>query len=557
MSEVKQVLAYYRVSTTQQQLERQQIKVKRRCKELGYHLVEEYSEKISGTIEVRDALTQLMNHVKKGGIDMVVIDELSRFGRNETVITQIKEIHKHKVGFYSIKENILTDVSNPAGIYNAELFIGIISSINIFELSTTKYRTMEGRNRQVINGNVVGSLNICYGYMKDKNKKMIINLDEAEVVKKVYELFLEGNGTTKIAKYLNEHEDFAPTRTKTIQDRKLNKKGYSFGRKWADVTVWGMLTNSVYKGDRKYKGDIYFDEKYKIIEPDVWDNVQVILKSRYNKVGNTNTNFNYIISRNKMFCGICGKSYFPHKRSPKNGLVGKDNRYICLSTRDRYSSVDEKCDNVGISIDKVEKLIQEVIFFILKDKLLVALDNTEINNNISVLEEELKILDNEFLKKDKVRLNIIDWALDGSLPKEIVYKKKDEVEKELTKIEDNKTKIKKRISEFKTTKKNILDIEKMRKSFQGGEKIPKEIVDKIIEKIIVTRKDVYPEAFNKVKGDKIVEIKIIAANRALEFLISQRTKEVYYMSGEFGYFPMSKFFDETLPKKAFDFVTGA
>jgi hypothetical protein len=353
----------------------------------------------------------------------------------------------------------------------------------------------------------------------------------------VYKLFLEGNGTTKIAKYLNEHEDFAPTRTKTILDKKLNKKDYSFGRKWADVTVWGMLTNSIYKADRKYKGDIYFDEKYKIIDPDVWDKVQLILKSRYNKVGNTNTNFNYIISRNKMFCGICGKSYFPHKRSPKNELVSKDNRYICLSTRDRYSSKDEKCSNVGISIDKVEKLIQEVIFFILKDKLLVALDNKEINTNIKVLQEELKILDNEFLKKDKIRLNIIDWALEGSLPKEIVYKKKDEVEKEIKRIDDEKKKLNTRISEFKKTKKNILNIGKMRKSFKGGEKIPKEIVDKIIEKIIVTRKEEYPEAFNKVKGDKIVEIKIIAANKALDFLISQRTNEVYYMSGQFGYFP--------------------
>lgn len=547
-------LGYARVSTMSQHNERQVNKIKAICKDKGYNLIKIYEEKVSGLEEVRDQLTKLLNHLKKEQIDIVVIDELSRLGRTEEVIHTIETIHSYNTSFYSNKEQIITDVSNPTGIQSANLLIGIISSINKFELTTYSYRTKEGRNKAVLNGGALGSQNICYGYTKDKQKKLVVNPDEAIVIKKIFDLYMEGYGTTKIAKYLNDNN--IPTRTFKIISEKKNKKDYKFRLSWVDGTIYSMLKNSIYKGVRVYNGDAYESEAYKIIDPEIWDEVQIRLKKNYNKTGNRNSSFNYIISRHKLFCGICGRAYFAHKREQKGDIVSKDNRYLCLSKRDTTKS-SKPCDNVGISIDKVERLVQEVIFYIFKEKLLSVLDDKEITENIIQLKNELKAIEQDYQKIDKEESNILEWVGDSRFSKEKINKRLDDITIKRKKLTSSMKAVKKRIIEFQKTKNNLLDIEKLRTSYKVGEKIPKEIVDKIITKIVITKKDEYPIAFNKVKGDKVVEIKILAGNQTNVFLISQRTNEIYYLNNEVGFFPMDKFFSDEYPRKAFDFITGA
>lgn len=335
-------LIYGRVSTQRQITDRQRIDIGNYCKINKIDIVDEYFEKMTGTTQNREVLDQLLERIKIGDIDYVIVSELTRLGRSVEVINTIKTIHDSKVGFISLKENIKTDVKDESGLHMANLLITFLSGIATFELSTFKYRSMSGLHTKVKNGGAVGSLNIPYGYRKDENKKLIIDNEESEVIRKIFELHLKGNGTSKIANYLNDNNILTRSqknlilKNKELQENKdkinaeiqLNKNNpnfeltkqqleilsksehtYNYIDKWVDGTVYSIIKNTIYIGKRNYKGEIFDQPQLRIIDDFTFESVQKSLKNNYNKGSVKNPNFNYIISKRKIICGICGQTY--------------------------------------------------------------------------------------------------------------------------------------------------------------------------------------------------------------------------------------------------------
>jgi site-specific DNA recombinase len=505
-------ITYIRVSTKKQSADRQTLTIRTYCEMNDINIIHEFSETESGFLNVRDILTEVLDYVENNIVDYVIVDELSRLGRNEEVITSIKKIHNCKTGFISLKESIKTDISNEAGLQMANLLITFLSGINTFEISTFKYRSKAGIEKSIKNGGVIGSLNFPYGYKNDGNKKLVINENEAEVIRKIFELYSAGNGTTIISNYLNDNN--IRTRSKQIIEDGNNKSDYNFTLKWSDGVVYGILKNSIYKGDRKFKGEIIHQPQLLIIDNVTFDEVQVKLKLNYNKGRVRNPNFNYIIPKKLIVCGICGKTYYAHKRES-----GKDNRYICLSTRYK-----ENCGNAGISIDKIEKLIQDIILYILNAQLLEVLDDKEINEKIASLNNQLDVLNNNLTKNSKEEKNLFNLIISGDFPKEITDDKLAEIRKNKKFILDKSLNISTQINELEKTKKDLLNIEKLRNNFKAGDKLSSDIILKIIKKITITQVSEYPEQFKKVKGDKVIEVKINTLhNTTMKFLVSQRT----------------------------------
>jgi DNA invertase Pin-like site-specific DNA recombinase len=505
-------ITYTRVSTNRQTTERQSLKIIAYCEMNNYDIVKEFSETESGFENTRDILTQALDYVKNNNVDYFIVDELSRLGRNEQVITSIKQIHDCKTGFISLKESIKTDISNEAGLQMANLLITFLSGINTFEIATFKYRSKAGLEKSIKNGGVIGSLNFPYGYKNDGNKKLVINEKEAEVIKKIFELYSSGNGTTLISNYLNDNN--ISTRSKQIIEDGNNKSDYNFTLKWSDSVVYGILKNSIYKGDRKFKGEILHQSQLQIIDNKTFDEVQLKLKANYNKGQVRNPNFNYILPKKMIVCGVCGRTYFARKRES-----GKDNRYVCLSTRYK-----ENCGNPGISITKMEKLIQDVIMYVLSDKLMEVLDNKDITVKLNKLNNELTTLNNNLIKNNKEEKNLVNLIVSGEFTKAITDAKLQEIKKKKKFIHDKLSNINTQISELENTKSDLQNINNLRKNFKAGNKLPIDVISKIISRITIKQLQTYPEQFNKVKGDKVLEIKIQTKhNTKMSFLISQRT----------------------------------
>lgn len=546
-------IAYVRVSTGSQTNERQIEDIKRYCLNNEIELLEHHFEETEhGTMKIRPVLTELENFVQTNSkdFDYVIIHELSRLGRTQKVLDTKDFLHSFKIGLISLKENLKTLTADKKLNPEAVLMIGILSSINQHEIETTKYRSKSGLENIIRKGKCVGSLNYPYGYTKEKHtKKLIIDpseQSEAETIKLIFKLYLEdGFGTKKITNYLNEQN--IPTRSQITTERALEDgitKKYKNRSAWVDGTIYAILKNPLYKGYRRrttHYIDVQKKEKVikrpvyellhfpqlEIITPEKFDAVQNLLKSNFNKSGkHTNKElYAYILEPQKILCGCCAekglkKHFFAHRKKEEN-----ESRYMCISRR--YKG--EKCENAGISIQRIETIIQQIILFFYDKELISKLDNKTLKNQINELEKEVAELRTKLVEPKETRLNLARMRAKNQISEGdyiTLIDEADKEEKSLLNILDVKLSVKFNLN---TTYSNLTDLRKLKLDFYKGSKIPKDVINKIIQNITITKKETdLPEFLTRRKQDKVMELKINSIDKEYKFLISQRTKHIFY-----------------------------
>jgi DNA invertase Pin-like site-specific DNA recombinase len=489
-------IIYARVSTDSQETERQIVDCKTYCKNNNFEIVDVLEETGSGYKNDRPELDRVLKYVKSGGVDVVVTYELSRLGRNNDVLNTIKTFDEHKVALHTIVYGIRTNPTVESSFLNP--FIGILVALSNSEAALFKKRSSSGIRKIAMDGKALGSTNQPYGYVKKEVRGYLhINETEAEVVKNIFKLYLDGNGTLKIRDILNKTG--VPTRN---------------NKKWNEKVVYDILNNTMYIGKRRFKGEKFDLPQFRIIDDETFNEVQHRLHSNYSKLGN-NTKHKYLINRKKtkIYCGVCGKTYFPYKRSN-----GEDNRYICISKR-----YGESCGNTGISITKFEKAVQIVLLKHYSDILLKKLDNSILRGQIMEVEEYINSLEKSSQKLLKSQITMIKDRYTSDLPAEAFTAALNEVIKERDSIlnELNNSKIK--LVELKQTYDNILNLKNIEKQVNSGVNIPEDKVNLIIKKLTITKVDQPLNVFSK-SYDKVVEVELVAGieNNSVRFMISQR-----------------------------------
>ncbi|MRT91654.1 recombinase family protein [Ancylomarina sp. 16SWW S1-10-2] len=326
-------VVYTRVSTEKQTLERQDTDIKAYAVYKNIEIVKTFSEKMSGSTKTkkRPQFSEMLQFIKLHNIKHLIVSEISRIGRNMADASgTIQNFTDKGICIHSLKETLQTLDEKGNTTPGAAMLIAIYSGVAQTELETLQYRIKSGLKTSKYNhGGQAG--HGAYGF-KNVNKKLAINHEESEVVKKIYDLYLIGNGTTRIA-------------------RKLNNEGIQskLGGTWSDKCVHEILKNSIYTGLRKHNDElIRLPDELTIIEREKYDTVQKILKEKYNK---KDVNRKYInIASKLLVCGVCGKGMYMHKR-PNN----KDNAYKCLSKRYFYKGVS--CSNRSVNIDLLNSLL--------------------------------------------------------------------------------------------------------------------------------------------------------------------------------------------------------
>lgn len=178
------VVIYARVSTLVQDYERQLSELREYASRMGYEVVKEFSEKISGAKKVaeREALTDLLKFVKENEIDKVLIYECSRLSRRAVDFLQVIEyltergisVYIHQNGL----ETLLPDGSpNPI----ANLVLGILAQFNSMERGLIRSRMESGYNHFRMNGGKVGRK---VGYRKSVDEMRIQYSKEIQLIKK-------------------------------------------------------------------------------------------------------------------------------------------------------------------------------------------------------------------------------------------------------------------------------------------------------------------------------------------------------------------------------------
>jgi DNA invertase Pin-like site-specific DNA recombinase len=513
MEKVK-VCYYARVSKDEMDYQRQVNDISLYCQKNNFEIVEGFTEKQSGRIKQRQILTDLMDYcsLNKDKISFVVISELSRLGRTAEVLHTIEFLNDLKIGLISLKENLQTLNADGSPNPTSSLILSILSSINSFELETLKYRVVSGLQSSARNGHWLGGTRLPYGYMRERDsqdfdgnngnsgKRLVINPTEANIIKNIYDWYIEGKGTRQIATLLNGND--IPTRT---------------GVRWRDKVVYDIIRNPIYIGKRiLYKGQGDKEmvlESPQIIDKVIFQEANKIRKENYSKQG-INTKFIHLLNGKIIICGICGKSYFAHKRTS-----GKDNAYKCISVRYGLN-----CGNYGINIDKLNYAIKYVF---LKDLTKLVKPQKDIENSVN---SDLAAYDKEMDKCVMKQERLVELYTDGLITKEQYIDRKDRISTQFGKL----------ASLYNMTSYKLYQYNKFNKLFNAGFSTPgsttdvtKEAIRQVIKSITVTKDD---KKLTEIRQDRTVKVDIQSySGLTLTIYMSQRAKFFIYRDKQIEY----------------------
>ena len=386
--------------------------------------------------EDRPQLKNLLNGIRESKVTAVWIRDQKRIERDTKLYLEIIKLFTSKgVDFY------INDVE-----------INYKDSSNIFHGTIFSAFSEYQRNHQgeLAKGSIKANYELGkshgltpYGYTTDKDRYIIIDKDEAEVVKRIYKLSLEGLGTPKIAEKLNE--DNVPTRynkmsgTLTVNGKTVKKSDI----KWVGNTVRTIIINTFYKGARKTGGSkknptIIYYKSPAIFEESYWQKVNDNLKLNINN-GGKKVDHKYLL-KGIMKCSKCGRNYY--------GRINKkvlDYYYMCSSKRIKT----ENCGNRSINIGFIEELIWNTISKgDLKSHIKEYIKHSTDSNKIEEIDAQLIELDKQSKNAKNQLSKLIDFALNGVFTnEEIVGKKKVLI--------DTQNDIKIKIENLKETRANL------------------------------------------------------------------------------------------------------
>ena len=287
---------------------------------------------------------------------------------------------------------VFTDLMNP----QTRFITDVMSAGNALYSNLASVRTAASIKQRANEGKFRGIT--AYGYQHGSDKKLTINEQEANVVKRMFELSLEGNGAYTIAKILNAEN--IPTKFHRYKD-KTHKRIDEYTNsttvfknsevRWRGNVVYDIIKNSIYKGEKNLHGLTY--QVPAIIDAEKWDLVNSNLSNNKKNVGKKQ-NYNYLLN-GIIICKHCGRKFVGKKRSENN-----DNAYKCKGRIYPNSLCKE---SHGISIPKIDTFIIKHLFELkdLRNHLLSLPVNDDI---VSILETKLK-RENNALRKLEAESN--------------------------------------------------------------------------------------------------------------------------------------------------------
>ena len=334
-----------------------------------YELVDIYADEgISATnTKKRDAFNRLIQDCRDGKVDRILVKSISRFARNTLdCIKYVRELKELGIGVTFEKENI--DSLDSKG----EVLLTILSSLAQDESRSISENSTWGIRKKFERGVVQVNTTNFMGYDKDEKGNLIINHEQANVVRYIFDRFLEGYSPEFISKELREQEI----------------PGCTGKAKWCPSAIWKMLQNEKYKGDallqKTYTVDFltkkrsenqgqvnqyYIEGNHEaIIDKEEWDLVQLEVERRNQFRQDNHINF-YIIQCEqnpftcKVFCKECGGLF-----GRKNWTTSRGKRLVWqCNNRYKVKGV-QGCTNRHIDEETLQQAFLRAIEFLQENK---------------------------------------------------------------------------------------------------------------------------------------------------------------------------------------------
>ena len=282
-------------------------------------------------IEGRDAFKHMIKDAKQKKFNLIITKSISRFSRNTVdLVETMRILKKYDIHVYFEEENLHTEK------LKSEMYLSLYAAI-AQEYSRSRSEDIKwGIQRKMERGERI--VKPIYGYNKEYGR-LLINYEQAEIVEKIYEMYLEGKTYKQIAEYLNSNNIESPTK----------------GCKWNPKFIERTLSSEKYIGDAIHQKTYTHDylrskrlvnmgeeDKYvitnnheAIISEEVYNKVQEEKQKRSrfyidnngNKVFKKHQYSRYELT-NTLKCEYCGANY--RRRTERGKVV-----YRCATRMDK------------------------------------------------------------------------------------------------------------------------------------------------------------------------------------------------------------------------------
>jgi resolvase domain-containing protein len=426
-------IIYARVSTEMQEdnesLKYQIIKGQEHCILKGYDLYKIISDVESGGKDDRRGFNELQAEISKHSFDVLVVYETSRLSRRTlTLLKFVLALQEKDIKFVSISQPEM-DTTTPTGA----LFFQLQASLSEYERKQISMRVKSNKLARAKSGKWQGGF-LPIGYKKDSQNKIIVDIENSEKVKNIFQDYYEGESAQKIAIKYNMNISSIIT---------ILKNKFYIG-----LIPYGKRENNLDTNKVKIRKEFkyFFEGEHEaIIEKDIFENVNIRLNKRRRISDSKKSIFSSLI-----YCSCGGKLH----RSISRGNVA----YRCQRCK---KSVSEK---------KLDDFIIKELF---KMSDLKKLNTEKIEKNIKELEKKIDTCNINIKNLDKEKKQLLSFLTKSIITESEYIEAKNDIQIKIDLQNDNIKKYNSLIEfELKKTQnndnlellrnilKNIVDTEK-------------------------------------------------------------------------------------------------
>ncbi len=353
----------------------------------------------SGSNIQRPEMQRLINEAKNGKISHCIVYKLDRLSRSQKDTLYLIEdvFNPNGVDFVSINESM--DTSTPMG----RLMLGILSAFAQLERENIRMRTRMGMKERVKDGYWMGGGRIPFGYDYSKEQGILIPNKDADKVRLIYSMYLDGHSPQTIA----------------------NTCGLKYDR-----LVYQILARKSNCGYIVYNGEEYKGRHEPIISEETYYKTMEMMEERS---VNRRVETNHLLT-GLVYCGKCGAK-MTYKKWGKSGY-----KFMCYSQQKSkpYLIKDKNCNQDKVWAEDVEEIVINDLFRFSID--LSKRESLKEDNGISTL-DMLKSQATEIQKRIKKLYTLYAFSEEDEILLETIndYKKRySKIEKQIANSKDGK-----------------------------------------------------------------------------------------------------------------------
>lgn len=318
-------VAYLRVSTQEQSSQRQSEELELFAKHKGLMLVKTFEDIISGSkvsIDDRDDFNKMERYLNENlDVKNIVILELSRLGRrNLDILTFVEKCTTKGINIHIKDLNLSTLDSKGEKSLMSGMMIALLGSMAENESRLLSSRIKSGKLSRAKQNLAFGGK--ITGYKKAKDGTPKIDENEAPIIRRIFELASQSIGSRSISDIIDEE----------------------FDRNFAVGTIGGIIRNSFYKGERKYKELVLKVEP--IVSEEVWKLANDYIDGRKKFTSRAYAYVNLV--QGKIKCHVCESTM---------------HQYVIKSARaDQFRCKNKECKNIVNRpwlYDEIRKVVEK------------------------------------------------------------------------------------------------------------------------------------------------------------------------------------------------------